>query len=127
MLVSLSSSAAWSAAPLFGFMNHDASTGTTVRDTSNDASRAMVTVSANGRNICPAWPPTSPMGRNTATVVSVELVMAPATSLTAPTIEPCPHSPIDWCRLMFSMTTMESSTTRPIATVSAPSVRMLSV
>jgi len=110
-----------------GRMNHDASTGTTVRDTNRDASSEIVTVIAKGRKISPACPPTSPIGRNTATVVRVELVTAPATSLTALMIESRPHSPSPWWRLMFSITTIESSTTRPIATVSAPSVRMLSV
>ncbi|OPZ49945.1 MAG: hypothetical protein BWY91_02939 [bacterium ADurb.BinA028] len=108
-------------------MNHDARTGTTVRETNNDASSAMVTVMANGRNNSPVWPDTNPIGRKTATVVKVEDVTAPATSRTARMIDAGPNSPSPWCRLMFSMTTIESSTTRPIATVRAPRVRMLRV
>ena len=108
-------------------MNQLASTGTTVRETKREATSATVTVTANGRNNSPAWPPTIPMGRKTATVVSVEDVTAPATSFTAVTIAACPVCPSDACRLMFSMTTMESSTTRPMATVRAPSVRMFRV
>ena len=44
----------------------------------------MAMVSANGRKSSPTSPPTSAIGRNTATVVSVEAVMAPATSRTPP-------------------------------------------
>ena len=51
-----------------------------VSETSSEDSRAMVTVSANGRNSSPASPPTKAIGRNTATVVRVDAVMAPATS-----------------------------------------------
>jgi len=108
-------------------MNQLASTGTTVRATRSEAASARVTVQAKGRKISPACPPTRPMGANTATVVSVELVTAPATSLTARMIESGPNSPMAWCRLMFSITTIESSTTRPIATVSAAKVRMFRV
>jgi hypothetical protein len=51
-----------------------------VRDTRSEESSAMVTVRANGRNSSPASSPTNAIGRKTATVVSVEAVMAPATS-----------------------------------------------
>ena len=60
--------------------NQYASTGTMVRETSSEDSRAMVTVSANGRNSSPASPATKAIGRKTATVVRVDAVMAPATS-----------------------------------------------
>ena len=60
-------------------MNQNANTGTTVSATTSDASSAMVTVIANGRNSWPAMPDTSAIGANTATVVSVDAVMAPAT------------------------------------------------
>ncbi len=93
--MSFSASGATLAADCFavGRMNHDASTGITVSATSSEAPRAIITVSANGRNTWPAWPPTSPMGRNTAIVVRVELVTAPATSLTARVIDFRPNSP----------------------------------
>ncbi|MCY1224577.1 hypothetical protein D9M72_367400 [compost metagenome] len=51
-----------------------------VRDTSSDESSAIVTVRAKGRNSSPASSPTNAIGRKTATVVSVDAVMAPATS-----------------------------------------------
>jgi hypothetical protein len=112
---------------LTGFRNQYASTGTIVSETSSDASSAIVTVNENGRNSSPVMPSTRASGRNTATVVIVDAVIAPATSRTACTIVAALSTPATRCRLMFSMTTMESSTTRPIAIVSAPSVRMLSV
>ncbi len=82
---------------------------------------------ANGRNSSPVISPTSASGRKTATVVTVEAVTAPATSRTAVLIAATFSSPREMCLLMFSMTTMESSTTRPIAIVRAPRVMMLSV
>ena len=74
-------------------MNQDANTGTTVSETNRDASSATVTATAKGRKMAPAWPPTRPIGRNTATVVRVELVTAPATSRTALVIDFRPNSP----------------------------------
>ena len=61
-------------------MNRYASTGTTVSAQISDASSANVTVRANGRKNWLTRPPTKPIGRNTATVVSVVAVIAPATS-----------------------------------------------
>ena len=87
----------------------------------------MATVTAKGRNSSPVTPETTATGRNTATVVAVDAVTAPATSLTEATMSAgvsaaCPVSR----RLMFSSTTIESSTTRPTATVRAASVKMFS-
>ncbi len=59
------------------------STGTTVRETISEASRAAATVRENGPKNSPTMPPTKAIGRKTATVVRVEEVTAPATSLTA--------------------------------------------
>ena len=66
-----------------GFKNQYASTGTIVSATNSDAVIAIVTVSANGRKSSPVMSPTKAIGRNTATVVMVDAVMAPATSRTA--------------------------------------------
>ncbi len=63
--------------------NQYESTGTIVSATSSEESIAIVTVNANGANSSPTMPPTSAIGRNTATVVSVDDVIAPATSRTA--------------------------------------------
>ena len=97
-----------------------------VSDTSSDASRAIETVRANGRNSSPVEPPTNAIGRKTVTVVMVDAVIAPATSRTARTMIAARSGPSTRLRVMFSITTMESSTTRPIAMVRAPRVRMFS-
>lgn len=73
--------------------NQKDSTGTTVSETSREASRAAVTVSENEPKSSPTMPPTRPMGRKTATVVSVDEVIAPATSLTAVMIADWRSSP----------------------------------
>ena len=46
----------------------------------------MVTVSANGLKSSPVIPVTNASGKNTATVVAVDAVTAPATSRTESTI-----------------------------------------
>ncbi len=76
-----------------GLRNQYASTGITVSETSSDASSATVTVIANGAKSSPTSPPTRAIGENTATVVIVEAVTAPATSLTAVTIASVRSSP----------------------------------
>ncbi len=107
--------------------NQYASTGTMVSDTSSDATSAIVTVSAKGRKSSPTSSATNATGRKTATVVRVEAVTAPATSRTASRTARVRSTPGCRCRLMFSMTTIESSTTRPIAIVSAARVMTFSV
>ncbi len=62
---------------------HLAMSGTTVTATSSDASSEMPTVHANGWKILPMMPLTRPSGTNTATVVSVEDVIAEDTSAVA--------------------------------------------
>ncbi len=74
-------------------MNQYASTGTIVRATTSEASMAIETVRANGRNSSPTMPPTSAIGRNTATVQIVEAAMAPPTSRTAARIAGAFSSP----------------------------------
>ena len=105
---------------------HVATTGTTMSATTRLASRANVTVSANGRKNSEARPLTNPSGRKTATVVSVLAVIAPATSRVPVKAAERMLSPSCRCRWMFSITTMESSITRPMAMVSPPSVSMFS-
>ena len=95
--------------------------------TTNEASRATTTVSANGRKKLPAMPVRNAIGRNTPTVVSVDEETAVMISRAPVYAATMGFSPSLTCRLMFSRTTIESSTTRPIATIIPPSVRMLSV
>ena len=130
--MTLSSSAPPSARlPGAGFLaerrNQYASTGTMVIETSSEATRASATVIENGRNSSPVMPETTATGTNTATVVRVDAVTAPATSRTDATMSSgvSGSSPVSR-RLMFSITTIESSTTRPTATVIAASVKMFS-
>ena len=96
-----------------------------VRATSREASSAIVVVTAKGRNSSPASPPTKAIGRNTATETRVEAVMAVATSPVPVRIAVRLSSPSPMWRRMFSTTTMESSTTRPIEMVRAPRVSVL--
>jgi len=64
----------------FSRLRAEFSIGTRVRETTKEASREKVTVSAISLNSCPAIPSTKTIGKNTATVVKVEAVTAPATS-----------------------------------------------
>ena len=66
--------------------NQNASTGTIVIDTSSEAPSAIAIVIANGRKSSPTTPETIATGKNTATVVRVEAVTAPATSFTDATM-----------------------------------------
>ncbi|MBT9133366.1 MAG: hypothetical protein DDT38_00087 [Firmicutes bacterium] len=56
------------------------SIGTTISATARLASSEKLTVSASSRNIRPVIPPTKAIGKKTATVVSVDAVIAMATS-----------------------------------------------
>ncbi|MMZ62919.1 hypothetical protein D1872_251470 [compost metagenome] len=69
-----------------------ASIGMTVRATSSEASIAVASVMANGRNSWPAIPLTMPRGANTPTVVRVEDVMAAPTSIVAFLMTDSPRS-----------------------------------
>ncbi len=108
-------------------MNREATRGTTITATTSEASRATTTVIAKGLKKSPAMPLRNTMGRKTATVVRVEAVTAPRISREADSAAVTGCSPSRTWRVTFSRTTIESSTTRPIATIIAPSVRMLSV
>ncbi len=57
------------------------STGISVSATKSDANREMVTVTENGRKKRLMIPPTTPMGRNTATLVRVLEITAEETSV----------------------------------------------
>ena len=98
-----------------------------VSETNSDAVSASATVVEKGRNSSPVMPDTTATGTKTATVVKVEAVTAPATSRTEAMMSSgvSGSGPVSR-RLMFSITTMESSTTRPTATVMAARVKMFS-
>src|SRR4051794_16130807 len=97
--------------------NHFDKSGTTVIATTSEKSKEMTIVQASGANIFPTTPGTKAIGKNTATVVIVEDVIAAATSLVASSTS-CSLRSFAARTLLktFSMTTIESSTTLPTAT-----------
>ncbi|KAG1535769.1 hypothetical protein G6F50_015225 [Rhizopus delemar] len=82
---------------------------------------AIATVNAWSRNSWPAMPSTNTSGRNTAMVVSVEATTAMLTSR-VPAMAACRMPrPRSRALAMLSSTTIESSTTRPVASARPPS------
>ena len=76
-------------------------------------------VAVNSRNSRPTMPPINRMGMNTATSDTlIEMTVKP-TSLAPRSAASCLGIPFSTCREMFSSTTMASSTTNPVAIVSA--------
>ena len=98
--------------------------GVVVSETTSEIRIATESVSANSRKVRPTMPPISRMGRNTA--ISDRLI---ASTVKPTSLAPCRAActrgmPSSTCRDMFSSTTMASSTTKPVATVSAISDRL---
>ena len=98
--------------------------GVAVSDTSIDTRIAEDNTTANSRNKRPTTPPINRIGMNTAT--SDRLI-----DTTVKPISRAPFSaasrgamPCSMWRLMFSATTIASSTTKPVATVSAIADRL---
>src|SRR5699024_5125955 len=94
--------------------------GTIVIATNNDAAKAKVTAKAKGINNSPTGPVTKARGEKTAIVTMVEERIGVSICLVASLIKAPPDSfsSDKFIRLcIFSITTIESSTTRPIATV----------
>ena len=89
--------------------------GISVSDTTREIISAIETVSAWSLNNWPATPCTNTSGKNTATVVSVDATTAMLTSR-VPVMAACSTpSPRSRALAMLSSTTMESSTTMPVA------------
>ena len=86
----------------------------------------MVIIQPNSLNIMPAIPFSIVKGTNTATRTKVVAMTDVHTSLVAQMAASRGFSPRSICFVMFSRTTMASSTTIPIATVSEASDMMLS-
>ncbi len=83
-------------------------------------------VTANSRNSRPTMPPMNRSGMNTATrLIEIETTVKP-TSRAPRSAASSRGMPSSTWRTMFSRTTMASSTTNPVATVSAISDRLLS-
>ncbi|CAM5636322.1 hypothetical protein RLIN73S_06225 [Rhodanobacter lindaniclasticus] len=103
------------------------SAGVSVSETAADTTIAATRVIANSCMNMPATPPANSSGMNTATSEAVIETMVKPISR-APVSVACLRSmPSSMCRMMFSITTMASSTTKPIAITSASRVRLLSV
>src|SRR6185312_4443012 len=80
----------------------------------------------NCRNMMPVVPGKNATGTNTETSTSEVATTAPATSLMATEAAWCGSvTPSDMCRCTFSITTMASSTTNPVARVMPNSVSVL--
>ena len=103
------------------------SAGVRVSDTSADTMIAATRVRVNSRKNAPSMPWAKMIGRNTATSEAVMETMVKPISR-APAIAACRRGmPASRWRMMFSITTMASSTTKPMAMTSASRVRLLRV
>ena len=100
----------------------------TVRDTRKEAKSEQEIVKVSGMKRSLACPSRNTVGMKTTMVVIVETKMGMATSRAASRTARRRGLPgmLRW-RLMFSSSTMESSTSRPTARASPPSVKTLSV
>ena len=95
-----------------------------VSETTSETTMASERVTANSRKIRPSSPPISRMGRNTATSDRlIERTVNP-TSRAPSSAAASRVWPASTCRAMFSSTTIASSTTKPVAMVSAISDRL---
>ena len=101
--------------------------GVVVSDTSMDSKMAADMTTANSRKKRPTMPPMNNMGTNTA--ISDRLIETTVKPISrAPSSAACRAVlPRSMWRMTFSSTTMASSTTKPVATVSAISDRLSSV
>jgi hypothetical protein len=93
--------------------------GVSVSDTKPDTRIAMVTVTANSRNMRPTTPPMNRTGMNTATSESVIDRMVKPISRLPRSAARNGVSPASTWRTMFSSMTMASSTMNPTESVSA--------
>jgi len=91
-----------------------------------EATTAMVSVSANSRNMRPTRPVMNSSGMNTAISDKVSEMMVKPISLAPLSAAWSGLSPSSICRTMFSIMTMASSTTKPVPMVSAISDRLSS-
>ena len=110
-----------------GLRNLAASMGVVVSETTSETPMATESVTANSRKRRPTMPPMSRMGMKTATSeVDIERTVKPIS------LEPAMAAskglmPSSRWRVMFSMTTMASSTTKPVEMASAMRERLSSV
>ena len=101
------------------------SMGVSVRATKPDTTTAPASASANSTNKRPVRPGVKASGAYTATRVSVMATMAKPISRAPRMAAANGAMPSSMWRKMFSSMTMESSTTRPMASTRASSVSVL--
>src|SRR5467141_4300859 len=102
------------------------SAGVSVRALNAEIETEKAIVSANCRNRIPVVPGKSATGTNTATSTSDVAMTAPVTSFMATEAALCGSViPSTMCRSTFSITTMASSTTSPVASVIPNNVSVL--
>ena len=101
--------------------------GVVVSETTSETPMATESVTANSRKRRPMMPPISRMGMKTAiSEVDMESTVKPISR--EPSIAASKGlMPSSRWRVMFSMTTIASSTTKPVEMVSAISERLSSV
>ena len=98
--------------------------GVVVSEISSEIITATDSVTANSRNMRPTCPPMNSSGMNTATSETLMVSTVKPTSRAPSSAAWRRAAPCSRWRVMFSSTTMASSTTKPVATVSAISVRL---
>ena len=92
-----------------------------------DTIRVTAVSAASCLKKIPTRPPTKIRGINTTSTVVVEAITARPISLVAKIAASRGLAPLAMCWVMFSITTMASSTTRPIAMISDIIEKILSV
>jgi len=107
------------------FRKRDASIGQSDRATMDDIVTDIASTKPNSRNSPPALPGRNDKGMNTAANTAVVVMTAKKTCRVPRTAAARGFKPAFLCLTIFSRTTMASSTTIPVASRSASSVRML--
>src|SRR5471032_3159878 len=107
-----------------GLSSQAHSIGVVVSEITSEIMTAADSVTANSRNSAPSWPPMNSSGMNTA--ISDRLIDSTVkpTSRAPSRAASKRFMPASMWRVVFSSTTMASSTTKPVATVSAISDRL---
>ena len=100
--------------------------GVKVSETTADVTTAMVSVSANSRNMRPTSPVMNRSGIKTAISETVSEITVKPISLAPRSAAENAFSPFSMWRTMFSIMTMASSITKPVPIVSAMSDRLSS-
>ena len=103
------------------------SAGVSVSETSADITIADTRVTAKSCMNMPVMPPANSSGMNTAMSEAVIETMVKPISLAPASVASIRVMPASMWRMMFSITTIASSTTKPIAITSASRVRLFSV